>query len=81
MPFGRVHNEEVSKRTQVGTRRGRVHRIRDFLAADKGATMVEHALLVALLSMLIALTLWNIGNSVRTRFSSVSSCLTASSTC
>ena len=81
MPLGEVQNEVVSRPQRHGIGWSLVQRVRDFLSADEGATMVEHALLVALLSMLIALTLLNIGNSVRTRFSSVSSCLTASSTC
>lgn len=81
MPLGEVQNEVVSHPQRDGIGWSLVQRVRDFLSADEGATMVEHALLVALLSMLIALTLLNIGNSVRTRFSSVSSCLTASSTC
>jgi Flp pilus assembly pilin Flp len=52
-----------------------------FVKEDDGATMAEYALLIALISMVVALTLLNIGTAVRTRFSSVSSCFTASSTC
>ncbi|MDB4910062.1 MAG: hypothetical protein JWO39_885 [Gemmatimonadetes bacterium] len=43
--------------------------------------MVEYALLLALIAFVCALTLLNIGTAVKTKFSSVSSCLTASSTC
>ena len=43
--------------------------------------MVEYALLIALIAFVVALTLLNIGTAVKTKFSSVSSCLTASSTC
>jgi Flp pilus assembly pilin Flp len=81
MPLGREQHEADFLPTRDGIGRTLALRIREFLAAEDGATMVEHALLVALLSLLVALTLWNIGNSVRTRFSSVSSCLTDSSTC
>jgi Flp pilus assembly pilin Flp len=52
-----------------------------FLLEDDAATMVEYALLIALIAMVVALTLLNIGTSIRTKFSSVSSCLTAHSTC
>jgi Flp pilus assembly pilin Flp len=48
---------------------------------EDAATIAEYALLVALISMVVALTLLNIGTAVRTKFSSVSSCLAASSTC
>jgi Flp pilus assembly pilin Flp len=54
---------------------------RAFVREDDAATMAEYALLIALISMVVALTLLNIGTAVRTRFSSVSSCLAASSTC
>jgi Flp pilus assembly pilin Flp len=56
-------------------------RLRSFLIEDDAATMVEYALLIALISLVVALTLLNIGTAVKTKFSSVSSCLTASSTC
>ncbi len=72
----------MALRARVGaTVRGSVRRVGRFLVADRGATMVEHALLMVLLSLLVALTLFHIGTSVRSKFSSVSSCLTASSTC
>ena len=72
----------VALRDRVGaTVRRSVRRIGRFFVAESGATMVEHALLMVLLSLLVALTLFHIGTSVRTRFSSVSSCLTASSNC
>jgi Flp pilus assembly pilin Flp len=56
-------------------------RLRAFLIEDDAATMVEYALLLALIAFVCALTLLNIGTAVKTKFSSVSSCLTASSTC
>ena len=56
-------------------------RVRAFLVQDDAATMAEYALLIALLSMVVALTLLNIATAVRTKFSSVSSCLAASSAC
>jgi Flp pilus assembly pilin Flp len=52
-----------------------------FLRNDGAATMAEYALLIALISMVVALTLLNIGNAVKARFSSVSSCLAANSNC
>ena len=55
--------------------------LRAFLIEDDAATMVEYALLIALIAFVVALTLLNIGTAVKTKFSSVSSCLTASSTC
>jgi Flp pilus assembly pilin Flp len=74
------HGVALSRRAGATVRRS-VRRVGRFLAAERGATMVEHALLMVLLSLLVALTLFHIGTSVRTRFSSVSSCLTASSNC
>ena len=72
----------VALRARAGaTVRRSVRCVNRFLVADKGASMVEHALLMVLLSLLVALTLFHIGTSVRSRFSSVSSCLTASSNC
>jgi Flp pilus assembly pilin Flp len=55
--------------------------LRAFLIEDDAATMVEYALLLALIAFVVALTLLNIGTAVKTKFSSVSSCLTAGSTC
>jgi Flp pilus assembly pilin Flp len=54
---------------------------RAFVLDEEAATMAEYALLIALISMVVALTLLNIGTAVRTKFSSVSSCLAANSTC
>jgi Flp pilus assembly pilin Flp len=48
---------------------------------EDAATMAEYALLIALIAMVVALTLLNIGNAVKTKFSSVSSCLAANSNC
>jgi Flp pilus assembly pilin Flp len=56
-------------------------RIRSFFLEDDAATMAEYALLIALIAMVVALTLLNIGISIRTKFSSVSSCLTNHATC
>jgi len=77
---------EGSRAPACGPQSGRVEqrvasRYRAFLFEDDAATMAEYALLIALISMVVALTLLNIGTAVRTKFSSVSSCLTASSTC
>jgi Flp pilus assembly pilin Flp len=48
---------------------------------EDAATMAEYALLIALIAMVVALTLLNIGNAVKTKFSSVSSCLAANTNC
>jgi Flp pilus assembly pilin Flp len=56
-------------------------RLHSFLIEDDAATMVEYALLLALIASVVALTLLNIGTAVKTKFSSVSSCLTTGSTC
>jgi len=58
-----------------------LRRLQAFLVEDDAATMVEYALLLALIAFVVALTLLNIGTAVKTKFSTVSSCLTASSTC
>jgi len=67
---------------RLGSEEGPVsRRFRAFLIEDDAATMVEYALLIALIAMVVAATLLNIGTAVKTKFSSVSSCLTANSTC
>jgi Flp pilus assembly pilin Flp len=80
MPVGGSHVSAC--RPQSGSvGRDLVRRLRAFLIEDDAATMVEYALLLALIAFVCALTLLNIGTAVKTKFSSVSSCLTASSTC
>jgi Flp pilus assembly pilin Flp len=58
-----------------------VRQVRGFLLQDDAATMVEHALLIGLVSLVVALTLLNIGTAVRNRFSSASACLAGGSNC
>jgi Flp pilus assembly pilin Flp len=67
---------------QPGSDEGKIaKRYRALLIEDDAVTMVEYALLLALIAFVVALTLLNIGTAARTKFSSVSSCLTAGSTC
>ncbi len=72
----------------VGSTSGAMHVMRrawsvccTFVVQDDAATMAEYALLIALIAMVIAVTLLNIATAVKTKFSSVSSCLAANSTC
>jgi Flp pilus assembly pilin Flp len=61
---------------------GRVASVCCALAREEdAATMAEYALLIALISMVVALTLLHIGTAVKTKFSSVSSCLAANTNC
>lgn len=80
MPDGGSRASAYSLRAGFVDRRV-VDRLRAFLIEDDAATMVEYALLLALIGSVVALTLLNIGTAVKTKFSSVSSCLTANSTC
>jgi Flp pilus assembly pilin Flp len=80
MPAGGSRASACSPRS--GSDERRVFQwLRAFLIEDDAATMVEYALMLALIAFVVALTLLNIGTAVKTRFSSVSSCLTASSAC
>jgi len=80
MPDGGSGASRCSPRAGSVDRRV-VDRLRAFLIEDDAATMVEYALLLALIGFVVALTLLNIGTAVKTKFSSMSSCLTASSAC
>ena len=81
MPLGTEPRDRVFESGLLSSARRCARGIRRFLGEESGASLIEHALLMVLLSLLIALTLVHIGSSVRSRFSSVSSCLTASSAC
>jgi pilus assembly protein Flp/PilA len=49
---------------------------RAFVREDDGATMIEYALLVALIAIVVAAGLVTLGTAVKTKYSSVSTCVT-----
>jgi pilus assembly protein Flp/PilA len=61
-----------------------MNKIRATLAAfvrdEDGATMIEYALLVALIAIVVAAALVTLGTAVKTKFSSVSDCVATPST-
>ena len=46
-----------------------------FIRDEDGATMIEYALLVALIAVAVAVGLVTLGTAVKTKFSSVSTCV------
>lgn len=46
-----------------------------FIREDDGATMIEYALLVALIAVVVAAALVTLGTTVKTKYSSVSTCV------
>ncbi|MGI8497272.1 MAG: Flp family type IVb pilin [Gemmatimonadaceae bacterium] len=46
-----------------------------FIREDDGATMIEYALLVALIAVVVAVGLVTLGTAIRTKYSSVSDCI------
>jgi pilus assembly protein Flp/PilA len=46
-----------------------------FLRDDDGATMIEYALLVALIAVVVAAGLVTLGTTIKTKYSSVSTCV------
>jgi pilus assembly protein Flp/PilA len=53
---------------------------RAFVREDDGATMIEYALLVALIAIVVAAGLVTLGTAVKTKYSSVSDCITTPAT-
>ena len=47
-----------------------------FVRDEEGATMIEYALLVALIAIVVAAALVTLGTAVKTKYSSVSDCVT-----
>jgi pilus assembly protein Flp/PilA len=47
-----------------------------FIRDEDGATMIEYALLVALIAVVVAAALVTLGTAVKTKYSSVSTCVT-----
>jgi pilus assembly protein Flp/PilA len=48
-----------------------------FVRDEDGATMIEYALLIALIAVVVAAALVTLGTAVKTKYSSVSDCLAA----
>jgi len=46
-----------------------------FVRDEDGATMIEYALLVALIAVIVAAGLVTLGTAVKTKYSSVSTCV------
>ena len=51
-----------------------------FVVDEDGATMIEYALLVALIAIVIAAALVTLGTAIKTKFSSVSDCVATPTT-
>jgi pilus assembly protein Flp/PilA len=51
-----------------------------FVREDDGATMIEYALLVALIAVVVAAGLVTLGTAIKTKFSSVSDCVATPTT-
>lgn len=54
-----------------------------FIREDDGATMIEYALLVALIAVVVAVGLVTLGTAIKTKYTAVSSCVATpnSTTC
>jgi pilus assembly protein Flp/PilA len=53
---------------------------RAFARDEDGATMIEYALLVALIAIVVAAGLVTLGTAIKTKYSSVSDCVATPST-
>ena len=51
-----------------------------FVREEEGATMIEYALLIALIAIVVAAALVTLGTTVKTKYSSVSDCVSTPST-
>ena len=49
--------------------------IKKFHKRESGATMVEYALIVALIAVAVAATVWMVGDAVDTKFNEVVTCV------
>ena len=54
--------------------------VQAFVRDDEGATMIEYALLVALIAVVVAAGLVTLGTAIKTKYSSVSDCVTTPTT-
>lgn len=52
-----------------------------FLRDEDGATMIEYALLVALIAVVVAAALVSLGTAVKTKYSAASNCLATPASC
>jgi pilus assembly protein Flp/PilA len=50
--------------------------VQAFVREEDGATMIEYALLVALIAVVVAVALVTLGTAIKTKYSSVSDCVT-----
>lgn len=48
---------------------------RSFIGEEDGATMIEYALLIALIAIVVAVALVTLGNNIRDKYSSVATCV------
>jgi len=46
-----------------------------FIRDEEGATMIEYALLVALIAVVVAVALVTLGTTIKTKYNNVSSCV------
>jgi pilus assembly protein Flp/PilA len=49
--------------------------VTQFVRDEDGATMIEYALLVALIAVVVAVGLVTLGTAIKTKYSSVSTCV------
>ena len=55
--------------------------LKKFFKEEDGATIVEYALIVALIAVAVAATVYLLGQEIDTKFQSVKDCITTPSTC
>ncbi|MDQ6885734.1 MAG: Flp family type IVb pilin [Gemmatimonadota bacterium] len=51
-----------------------------FIHDEDGATMIEYALLVALIAVVVAVTLVSVGTNIKARFESANNCVASPTT-
>jgi pilus assembly protein Flp/PilA len=51
--------------------------LRAFVTEEEGATMIEYALLVALIAVVVAVALVTLGTTIKTKYNNVSACVSA----
>jgi len=55
--------------------------IKRFLKEEEGASAVEYGLLVALIALAVAATVYAVGQQLNTVFNRIKNCLTSTSSC
>jgi pilus assembly protein Flp/PilA len=55
--------------------------IKNFFKEEDGATVVEYALIVALIAVAVAATVWVLGGVINEKFEEVKDCIQTPSTC